>query len=80
MVVFYGLFGACILLRRQGRTRAFWFALPSLVTLAPTVAYYYAIGHSIKPFAARPELFIYPGSPWLATGESTAPAYRRILE
>lgn len=72
LLAFYGLFAVCILLRRQGRGRALWFFLPSLLTIVPTFAYYYAIGHSIKPFAARPELFAYPGSPWLATGESTA--------
>jgi hypothetical protein len=68
MLVFYGLFGVCMLLRPGRRSSALWFFLPSLLTLAPTCAYYYAIGHNIRPFAARPEFFAYSGSQWSANG------------
>jgi hypothetical protein len=71
MLAFYGLFAACLLMRPARRVRALWFVLPAALTLVPTFAYYHAIGHSFKPFAARPELFAYPGSPWAGTGVST---------
>ena len=74
MLAFYALFGVTILLRPSPRGRLFWFVLPSLLTLLPTFAYYYVIGHSLKPFAARPELFAYAGSYWSATG----PAQSRL--
>ena len=69
MLVFYALLGGCILLQPGRRGRMLWFVLPGILTLVPTCAYYYAIGHSIKPLAARAELFVYPGSFWTATGE-----------
>jgi hypothetical protein len=72
MLAFFGLFALCLLLRREHRWLVPWFLAPCLLTLAPTFAYYYTIGHSLKPFAARPEFFSYPGSPWVTAGEGTA--------
>ncbi|MEO8596826.1 MAG: hypothetical protein ABI759_26135 [Candidatus Solibacter sp.] len=70
MLAFFGLFALCLLVRK--RRLLPWFLLPALATLVPTFAYYYMIGHTLKPFAARPEFFVYPGSPWVNAGESTA--------
>ena len=72
MLAFLALLAVCLLVRPERRKLTFWFLLPTLVTLLPTFLYYYSIGHSIEPFAARPEFFLYPGSPWVSSGESTA--------
>jgi hypothetical protein len=72
MLAFYGLFGVCILLGPGRRSRVLWFFLPGVLTMAATLGYYFTIGHSIKPFAARPELFVYPGSQWSMTGDPQA--------
>ncbi len=63
-VFLYAAFCALLLARRERRQELLWFLLPACVTLLPTAGYYYVIGGSFKPLAARPELFAYPGSPW----------------
>ena len=70
MLAFYGLFAVCILPRRDRWRHLLWFLLPGILTMAPTCAYYYAVGHSILPFNVRPELYVYPGSQWKPTGEA----------
>jgi hypothetical protein len=74
-VLVYGAFALLLPLRRRPLTSLLYFLLPSLVTLVPTAAYYYVIGGSIKPFAARPELFSYPGSVWTNPAE---PGYEQL--
>jgi hypothetical protein len=64
-VLFFAAFFIALLFRGDRRVDAFRFALPALVSLLPTALYYYGIGGSLKPFAARLELFAYEGSPWL---------------
>jgi hypothetical protein len=63
-VFFYIAFVVSALIRRVSRKAILWFLLPACLTLLPTAAYYYFVGGSFKPFAARPELFSYPGSFW----------------
>jgi hypothetical protein len=62
-VFLYAAFCVLLLARRESR-ELLWFVLPACVTLVPTAAYYYVIGGSFKPLAARAELFAYAGSPW----------------
>jgi hypothetical protein len=70
MLAFYAVFALCILMRPEWRSRALWFLLPGFLTMAPTCAYYYAVGHSIMPFNVRPELYVYPGSQWKTSGDA----------
>jgi len=66
-VFLYAAFLALLILRGERRAAA-WFLLPASITLLPTAIYYYWLGGSLLPFAARPELFAYPGSAWVGTG------------
>jgi len=72
MLVFYGLFFLCILARPGARIRLLGYLVAGLLLIGATCAYYYVVGHSIRPFNVRPEFYVYPGSPWVTTGESTA--------
>jgi hypothetical protein len=65
-VFLYAAFWALLMFRGERRA-ALWFLLPASLTLLPTASYYYSIGGSFKPFAARPELFAYAGSAWVGT-------------
>jgi len=66
LLVFFGVFGLAELSRRPKAAVAFFAA--GLLALLPVAAYYHLVGHSFTPFAARPELFVYPGSVWSADG------------
>jgi hypothetical protein len=66
MLVFFGIFGFCVA-ARSGKNGAAFFVAGAL-GLAPVGIYYYQVGHSLVPLAARPELFVYPGSVWSADG------------
>ena len=70
MLALYGTFAVCVLFQPNWRARLVAFAVPGALALVPTFVYYYLIGHSIKPFAGRPELFSYPGSVWSSSGNS----------
>jgi hypothetical protein len=61
----YAAFCLLLVLRPERRRQVLWFVLPAFFTILPTAVYYYSIGGSLTPFAARPELFRYPGSPWI---------------
>ena len=67
LAAFFAAFALVLLLRRG--VGAAWFVAAGILALAPVEFYYYAIGHSVKPFAGRPELFMYPGSVWSTTGD-----------
>jgi len=67
MAVFFVLFAFVLALRN--RPAAMRFLLAGMPPLVLTAAYYYAIGGKLTPFAARPELFAYPGSVWSYDGD-----------
>jgi hypothetical protein len=71
----YAAFSVLILVCRDRRASLLWFLLPSVVTLAPTEAYYYLVGGSLQPFGGRPELFVYPGSVWV---DPSSHAYEQL--
>ncbi|MEO8368681.1 MAG: hypothetical protein ABI806_05750 [Candidatus Solibacter sp.] len=66
LLVFFGAFGLSAM-ARWGKG-AVWFFVAGALALAPVGVYYYAVGHSLVPIAARPELFVYSGSVWSADG------------
>jgi hypothetical protein len=72
---FYASFGLDLLLRPERRKQVIWFLLPACLTVAPTLVYYFVISGSIKPIAARPELFTYPGSIWAQGKEQLTGAH-----
>lgn len=77
-VFFYASFGAMLILRRESLRNIGWFILPACLTLLPTAAYYYVVGGSIKPFAARPELFSYEGSYWTIADPRVNPFHDKL--
>jgi hypothetical protein len=67
--VFYVLFFVCVALQPNLRKLSFFYLLPTLLTIAPTLAVNYSIHHSIMPVHIYRSYFEYPGSPWLGSSE-----------